>query len=573
MGRKVVIVGGVALGPKVGSRLKRIEPDAEITLLDKDKLISYGGCGIPYYIAGDIQEVSDLRTTMYHMLRNEEFFSNVKHFNVLTGKEVTSIDRKQQKVAFKDVDTDKQEELEYDKLVLATGSSPVHPPMPGHDLPGVYTVTDLHNAHTVKQSLTESNIESAVVVGGGAIGIEMAEALTDLWGIETTVVEMLDHVLPGALDPDLAKMFKNSLQENEVTVKTGTKLTQINGSKEQGVTSVQTSEGEIPCQLVIFSIGTRPNSGLAKEAGLSTGPNNAIQVDKRLKTSDPNIYAGGDCIELEHLMSGEYVNMPLGSLANRQGRIIANNISGKNEHFSGVVGNFCLKAFDMGIARAGLTVEQAREAGFNPESAMVTQSDRAHFYPTAKIMFIQLVADKDTRRVLGIQAMGENIDAVKARVDAVAALLPHNPNLEEISSLEVCYAPPFSSAMDIVNTAGNVLQNILDGIYVSVSPQEFLDDFFGQDCIVVDVRSPQRAKSGQKLYGEDRWINIPFSQLSEQYHQVPDNKKVFTYCNTGTTAFEAQLYLNLMGKRNVKTVQGCYGAISLLHPDFDPENP
>ena len=227
MGQKVVIVGGVALGPKVASRFKRLDPEAEITLLDKDKLISYGGCGIPYYIGGDIQEVSELRTTMYHMERNEEFFKNIKHFHALTGKEVKHINREEQKITYTDIQSGKQEELGYDKLVIATGSSPVLPPLPGHDLPGVYTVSDLHSAYSVKQLLTQNKVESAVVVGAGAIGIEMAEALTDLWGIETTVVEMLDNVLPGVLDPDLAKMLKNSLEENEVTIKTTSKLTQI----------------------------------------------------------------------------------------------------------------------------------------------------------------------------------------------------------------------------------------------------------------------------------------------------------------------------------------------------------
>lgn len=325
--------------------------------------------------------------------------------------------------------------------------------------------------------------------------------------------------------------------------------------------------------MVIFSIGTRPNSQLAEQAGLSLGPNKGIQVDARLRTTDPNIYAGGDCIEVRHLLSGEYVHMPLGSLANRQGRIIANNLAGKHEQFPGVVGNFCLKAFEMGMARAGLTVEQAKKSGFEPESAIVVQTDRAHFYPTSKFMYIQLVADKSTRRVLGIQAMGENIDAVKARVDAVAALLPHKADVEEISCMEVCYAPPFASAMDIVNTAGNVLQNVLDGVQQGVSPKQFLQDFKNKKAKVVDVRSPERAKSGQKLYGPETWMNIPLSQIPERYTEVPEDENVYVYCNTGTTAYEAQNYLRAMGKQNVKSVQGSYVVIKSLQPDFDPENP
>ncbi|MFP4049219.1 MAG: FAD-dependent oxidoreductase, partial [Desulfovermiculus sp.] len=378
MSKHVVIIGAVALGPKVASRLMRCAPETKVTVLDRDRLISYGGCGIPYFVGGDVSELSELRKTMYHMERNESFFKNVKHFHVLTGKEVISIDRRAKTITYQDVDSKEEERLEYDQLVLATGTTPVLPPLPGADLPGVFTVSNLHNAQAIKDKLAQGQIESAVVVGGGAIGLEMAEAFADLWGVETTVVEMMDQVLPAALGPDMAGLVHKTLEDNEVRVMCRTKVTEVVGDADSGVRAVRTSEGEIPCQAVIFSVGVRPNTKLAQDAGLTIGPFGGIAVNARLRTSDPNIYAGGDCIEQRHLISGENMIMPLGSLANRQGRVIANNIAGRNDQFPGVIGSFCVKVFDIGVARAGLTVSQAKQAGFDPEYALVVQPDRAH---------------------------------------------------------------------------------------------------------------------------------------------------------------------------------------------------
>ncbi len=569
MSTHVVIIGGVALGPKVASRLKRCAPDTNITLLDRDRLISYGGCGIPYYVGGDVQDIKELRKTMYHMERNEAFFKNVKHFTVLTGKEVISIDRKDKCVTYRDVDTGVEKDLSYDALVMATGTTPVLPPLPGADLPNVFTVSNLHHAQAIKDQLTQGGIESAVIVGAGAIGLEMAEAFADLWGVEATVVEMMDHALPTAIGPDMAGMVHRHLENNGVKVLSKTRVMEVLGDPQNGVTGVKTSAGDIPCQAVIFSVGVRPNSKLAADAGLTIGANGGIVVNARLRTSDPSIYAGGDCIEQRHLISGETLVMPLGSLANRQGRVIANNIAGKNDQFKGVIGNFCVKLFDIGVARAGLTVQQAQNAGFNPEYALVVQPDRAHFYPTSGIMILKLIADRKTRRVLGVEALGPNGDAVKARVDAIAALLPYAIGLEEISNLEVCYSPPFSAAMDIVNVAGNVLQNILDGLNRPIFPSELAEAFPEAGGVVLDVRAPDQAQPGKDKY-QDQWLNIPLEEVPSRVAEVPRDKPVYVYCNTGTRSYEVQRFLNAQGLENVLGVQGSYAVLKDVAPDFDP---
>ena len=569
MSKHVVIVGAVALGPKVASRLKRLDQNIHVTVLDRDRLISYGGCGIPYFVGGDVSDINELRKTMYHMERNEAFFKNVKHFDVFSGQEVLSIDRRNKSVTYRDVDSGEEQSLSYDELVLATGTTPVLPPLPGADLPGVFTVSNLHNAQAIKDKLAQGDISSAVIVGGGAIGLEMAEAFADLWGVETTVVEMLDHVLPASLGSDMAGLVHKTLEDNDVRVMAQTKVTEVIGDAQNGVQAVRTSAGEIPCQAVIFSVGVRPNSKLAQDAGLTTGPFGGIVVNARLRTSDPHIYAGGDCIEQRHLISGETLVMPLGSLANRQGRVIANNIAGFNDQFPGVVGNFCVKVFDIGVARAGLTVAQAKQAGFDPEYALVVQPDRAHFYPTANIMILKLIADRSTRRVLGIEALGPNGDAVKARVDAVASLLPYRVGLEEISNLEVCYSPPYSSAMDIVNVGANSLQNILDGLNQPIFPQELLANFPQQEGVVLDVRAPDQAKPGLDKYGQ-RWVNIPLEQIPERINELPKDIPIYVYCNTGTRSYEVQRYLNEMGWDKARGVQGAYAVLKDLDPDFDP---
>ena len=569
MSKHVVIVGAVALGPKVASRLKRLDQNIHVTVLDRDRLISYGGCGIPYFVGGDVSDINELRKTMYHMERNEAFFKNVKHFDVFSGQEVLSIDRRNKSVTYRDVDSGEEQSLSYDELVLATGTTPVLPPLPGADLPGVFTVSNLHHAQAIKDKLAQGDISSAVIVGGGAIGLEMAEAFADLWGVETTVVEMMDHVLPASLGSDMAGLVHKTLEDNDVRVMAQTKVTEVIGDAQNGVQAVRTSAGEIPCQAVIFSVGVRPNSKLAQDAGLTTGPFGGIVVNARLRTSDPHIYAGGDCIEQRHLISGETLVMPLGSLANRQGRVIANNIAGFNDQFPGVVGNFCVKVFDIGVARAGLTVAQAKQAGFDPEYALVVQPDRAHFYPTANIMILKLIADRSTRRVLGIEALGPNGDAVKARVDAVASLLPYRVGLEEISNLEVCYSPPYSSAMDIVNVGANSLQNILDGLNQPIFPQELLANFPQQEGVVLDVRAPDQAKPGLDKYGQ-RWVNIPLEQIPERINELPKDIPIYVYCNTGTRSYEVQRYLNEMGWDKARGVQGAYAVLKDLDPDFDP---
>ncbi len=569
MAKKIIIIGAVALGPKVACRLRRLDPEADITVIDRDSLISYGGCGIPYYIGGDITDIEELFSTTSHAIRDPEFFKTCKGIKIILRVEAMSIKRTEKQIVVRHLDEGTKETLDYDKLVIASGATPLRPPIPGADLPRVFTVSNLHSAKHIKEIITKGSVGKAVVIGAGAIGIEMAEALTDLWGVDTTLVEMADQVLPAALGQNIARMVENQLEKSEVRVMLASQVTRILGDPETGVTGVDINGTVLDCDLLVLSAGVRPNTKFASDAGLAIGRTGALIVDRNLRTTDPDIYAGGDCIEMRNLVSGENITMPLGSLANRQGRIIGNNIHGRASQFKGTVGTFCIKVFDLGAATAGLTVAQAKAAGFDPVHALVAQFDRAHFYPESKFMFIQLIADRSTRKILGVEAIGAQSDAVKARVDAIAPLLGAGLDVDDVCVLETGYAPPFASAMDVINNAGNVLDNILEGRNTPVDMLDFLELFRAQDIKVVDLRDPSEAAPFIEKHGK-KWINIPQAELRQRFEELPDDEDLYLLCGTGARSYESQVFLNQQGFNRIKNVQGGYAVLAMTDPGFIP---
>jgi NADPH-dependent 2,4-dienoyl-CoA reductase/sulfur reductase-like enzyme/rhodanese-related sulfurtransferase len=567
MAKRILIIGAVALGPKVACRLRRLDADAEITLIDRDNIISYGGCGIPYYVGGDINDLEELYTTTSHAVRDQSFFENVKGIKVITRVEALAIERAEKRVLVRFLDKDLEEFLYYDKLVIATGARAFRPPIPGAGLPRVFTVSDLHDAETMKSLMSQGKVGTAVVIGAGAIGLEISEALTDLWGIETTLIEMEDQILPTLLGKCIARVTAKELERNGVKLLLEEKVFAIEKSTTSEQLLVKTSKAALPADIVVIAAGVRPNTSLATEAGISVGMSGGIIVDRRLRTSDPDIYAGGDCVEIRNLVSGENMLMALGSLANRQGRIIATNISGGQSHFVGTVGTFCLKVFEFGIAKAGLTYRQAKETGFDPTYAVVAQADHAHFYPSSELLYISLLADKKSRKILGIEAAGKNGDAVKGRVDAVAALLKHGIDVDEICSLETAYAPPYASAMDVINNAGNALDNVLAGKNHPIDAADFLFEFAHKDIRVLDVRGEKEARPFLEKFGK-RWLNIPQDQLRSRVEEIPEDEPFFVLCDTGPRSYEAQVFLSAKGLNNTRQVQGGFAMIKLTDPDF-----
>ncbi len=546
MGKKVVVIGAVACGPKAACRAKRLDPSLEITLIDKDDLISYGGCGIPYYVSGDIPDENHLRETSFHMLRDEYFFENAKAIDrVLTRTLATEIDRRRKVVRVKRLDSGAEEEIPYDKLVLATGATPFVPPIPGRELSGVFTVSDLHKAIEIKERLARGEVERAVIIGGGPIGLEMAEAFADLWGVKTTVLEYFDQVLPRLIDKPLARMVEHHLREKGVEVVVNARVKEIRG-KDGRVSEVVEEKGIYPADIVIFATGVRPNVELAKKAGLLV--NMGIVVNDRMQTSDPDIYAGGDCVEIPHLVLGKRVVMPLGSLANREGRVIGDNLAGRPTRFPGTVGAFIMKCFDLAIGACGISLSVARAEGFEADYALNNQTERAHYFPGAEFIFVELVFDRRSRRVLGFQAVGPNTDGTLARIHAISSILPHRPTVEDLIGLELAYAPPYNSALDPIHDVAHTAENLLTGLLRQIDWDEALRRLGEGDpnTVFVDTRHPREAEPLVKKY-PGRWIHVEYDKVRREMEKIPRDKDVILICNSSRRAYEAQRWLSAAG--------------------------
>ena len=573
-GEKIVIVGGVAAGPKAACRVKRLMQDAEVTIIDEDSLISYGGCGIPYYVSGDVSDEAELRSTSFHMVRNESFFRDAKGVETLTRTRVLSIDRKKKVVQVEQVENGVKQEIGYDKLMLATGSRPFVLPIPGVDLDGVFTISNLHKAIEIKKRIAGGKVSRAVVIGGGAIGIEMAEALTDLWGVETTLIEFMNQVLPRIVDFPMAAMLVHHLREKGVTVHLGEGAAEILGMDGK-VTGVRTAARTLDADLVIMAAGVRPRSELARDAGLQISPMGAIVVNERMQTSDPFIYAGGDCVEVRHLVSGKKFYAPLGSLANKEGRVAGDNMAGIPSVFKGAVGSFIMKAFDVCIGATGLSLDVAMAEGYDADVALTAPSDRAHFFPSEAIVVLQMVFDRRTRRVLGLQGFGPMGDGISARIDAAAALISTGATVDDFGILEMAYAPPFSSAIDSINAAAYVADNICDGRLRKIPMAAFLtwmQDFSTQPAwVALDIRHPKEVGPFVEKFGEKRWLAIPYNEVRARYRELPVDKTLIILCDAGTRSFEIQSFLRSVGWEKSLVLSGGFNVVRRIGVDWYPE--
>lgn len=572
MSKKIVIIGAVAAGPKAACRLKRLQPDWEITLVDQDSLISYGGCGIPYYVSGDVSDESELRATSFHVVRDPAFFNNAKGVQVMTRTRALAIDRQRKTVRVENLDTGEQDNLAYDHLMLATGARPFTLPIPGADLDGVFTIADLHKAIEIRKRISQGKVSRAVVIGGGAIGIEMAEALTDLWGIETSLLELEPQLLPCIVDWPFAAMLKQHLLEKNVSVYTGESAMQLIDDGQGKVIGVQTGLRRLEADLVIMAVGVRPRSELAREAGLAVTPWGGIKVNQRLQTTDPDIYAAGDCIATTSLVTGRDTYAPLGSLANREGRVVADNMAGIPTMFKGVCGSFIMKAFDRCIAATGISYEAAQFEGFDADYALTSPPDRAHFFPEQAVVILQLVFDRRSRRVLGLQAFGMMNDSISARVDAAAALIAKGGTIEDFATVEMAYAPPFSSAIDSINAAAYVAENLCDHRLRRIDLNHFLgwvNDMDSEpDWAILDIRHPLEAAPYVEKYGADKWVALQYEQVRARFGELPTGKTWIIVCNAGTRSYEVQVFLDYLGKNDSMVLCGGLNVISRLGVDW-----
>jgi NADPH-dependent 2,4-dienoyl-CoA reductase/sulfur reductase-like enzyme/rhodanese-related sulfurtransferase len=557
MPKRIVIVGGVACGPKAAARARRIDPDAQITIIEKGELLSYAGCGIPYFLSGDVKDVKGLMETPIGIVRDTVFFKNVKDITVLNRTLAESIDRKKKTVRTVNIADGSHSEIPYDKLVLATGGAPFIPNIPGRDsVNNVFTLCSqacVEDAVKIDQAISEEKLKNAVVIGGGLIGLEVTESLVRR-GLSVTIIEMMDRILPGLFDAEMSAYLTRHLTEKGVTVMTGTKVAQITGDGQGNVDSVMTDRGPIAADFVLVAVGVKPNTTLAGDSGLEIGQLGGILIDEEMKTSDPDIYAGGDCVEQVGLVHGKRVNIPMGSTANKHGRVIGTNVAGGNEIFKGVCGTAIVKVFDYTAAATGLSEIAARKAGFDVQTILSPAPDKAHFYPGAKTIVIKLVADTKSRKLLGAQIIGPG-DADK-RIDVAAVALGFGATVDQVAGFDLGYAPPYSSAMDNIITAANIMRNKLDGVAKSVTPAQVMEKIKrDEDCVLLDVRTPGELTADGRL-PSGKVVNIPLGKLRNLADTLPKDKEIITYCKISLRGYEAAKILEGLGFNDVKFMDG-----------------
>lgn len=544
---RVVVIGGVAAGPKTASKIVRLRPDADVTILEKGEFLSYAGCGLPYYVSGQVKDQRELMATPVGVVRDSVFFRKVKNVHVLNHTEAFAIDRENKLVRFRDNASDQDSSIPYDKLMLATGATPVVPPLPGVELPNVFTLHGVHDAVGVREMLSAHHALDVVIVGGGLIGLEMTEALVES-GCRVTVVEMLPQILP-MLDWEMARQVEQHLESHGVRVMSETRVLGFEGNG--AVQRVRTDRGELAANMVILSVGVRPNVALAANAGLKLGSTGAIAVNDRMQTSDPDIYAAGDCVENRNLVTGKPCFVPLGSTANKQGRVAAINICGGYDSFPGVLGSTVCKVFDFCVGRTGVSETEARRDGLDVETVLSPAPDKAHYMPAAKTLMMKLVVERGTRKLLGAQTVGPG-DGSK-RIDVAAMALTAGMTVDQLDKVDLCYAPPFAPAMDNLITAADVARNKLDGQMDGIAPMEVYAKLQrGEDFILLDVRSPEEYAEVQ-LPGT---VNIPLGALRQRLDELDPEKEIVAFCKISLRGYEAALILKAAGFGRVRVLDG-----------------
>ena len=544
---RVVIVGGVAAGPKAAAKIIRLLPNAEVTIVEKGQLLSYAGCGLPYYVSGVIEDPKELMSTPVGVVRDAVFFQQFKSVRVMNQTEAMAIDRENRRLKVRDLVDQRESWLDYDKLVLATGASPIIPPVPNVDLPNIFTLHGVRDAEGLKAALSTRKARDVVIVGAGLIGVEFTESLVKI-GCRVTLVEKQPQIL-GLLDWEMAKLVEHHMESQGVKVLTGTTVQSFQGDK--CVSAVVTDQGTLPADLVVLAGGVRPNVQLAIDAGLKIGPTGGIRVDSTMQTSDANIYAAGDCVESVDLITGEPCYVPLGSTANKQGRVAAVNIAGGASHFPGVLGTTVCRVFDYCVARTGLTETEARRHGYDVVTVSAPAPDKEHFVPDAAMLLLKLVVDRSTRLLLGAQGTGPG--AADKRIDVAAMAITAGMTVDQLANADLCYAPPYSPAMDNLITAANVAANKLDGHMRGISAAEVNSMLQrGDDFVFLDVRTPaehERVRLPQAQL-------IPLGSLRGRLGEIPKDKRIVVFCNISLRGYEAALVLRAAGCRDCLVLDG-----------------
>lgn len=524
---KTVIIGGVAGGASAAARLRRLDEKAEIIILERGGYVSFANCGLPYYIGGVITDKTSLT------LQTPESFRARFNIDVRVLNEAVAINADKKTVTVRDIKTGRTYDEAYDSLILSPGAEPVRPPLPGAEGENVFTLRNIPDTYKIKAYIEEKKPRTAVVVGGGYIGVEMAENLSEA-GLEVSIVELSDHLI-APLDFDMAADVHRYIKEKGIRLYLNNGVTAIEGNR------VITGKGEIDAELVLLSVGVRPETVLAKACGIKLNGRGCIVTDDGMRTNIPDIYAVGDAVEVSDFVTGNPAFVPLAGPANKQGRIAADNIAGGDSRYTGTQGSSVLKLFDMTVATTGLNEKAAAAAGIDYDKTYIYSAPHASYYPGGTNMSVKALWDRKSLKLIGAQIVG--FEGVDKRMDVLASAIRFGAKVTDLCSLELCYAPPFGSAKDPVNMLGFTAENIVTGK---------LRQFFWHDVAslprdgsvtLLDVRTEAEVKGGSI----DGFVNIPLDSLRERISEVPAEKPVYVHCHSGLRSYIASRILTGLG--------------------------
>lgn len=521
---KVVIVGGVAGGATAAARLRRLDEKTEIVVFERSHYISYANCGLPYYIGGVIEDQNDLT------LQTPERFDDRFRVKMNIRHEVLAIHPDEKTVEVKNLETNEVFRESYDKLILAPGAKPLMPRLEGMDLDEIFTLRTVEDTLKIKDYIQHHNLRSVVIAGGGFIGLELAENLKEL-GLSVTVVQLLKQVMT-PFDADMAALIQNELRLHGVQLKLGSSVEGFRKTK-QGIDVLLKDEPALHADLGIIAIGVMPDTKLAQDAGLKLGIKNSIVVDDQMRTSIPDIYAVGDAVQVQHYITHQDALISLAGPANKQGRIVADVICGKNSHYKGSLGSSVIKVFNLTAATTGLNVTSAKQMGLDVDYVVLSPMSHAGYYPGAKTMVVKVVFEKETYRLLGAQIIG--YEGVDKRIDVLATATFNQMRATDLKDLDLAYAPPYSSAKDPVNLAGFIIENIEEGQL----KQWYLDDMdrVRNDSTItrLDVRTQEEYNAGHV----DGFVHIPVDELRDRLEELDRSKPVYVMCQSGLRSYIA----------------------------------
>lgn len=531
---KVLIIGGVAAGTKAAAKLKREDYSMEVTIITKGSDISYAGCGLPYYVGDVIHKKEQL------IVNTPESFEKLTGVRVITNTEAVKVRREEKLVEAVHTETGETVTYPYDKLVIATGASPIRPSMEGIDLEGIYFMRTPQDAISLRERLEKKDVKRAVVVGGGFIGLEVAENLASQ-GIRVSVIDLADHVLPG-FDPEMAEYVENYLADQGIMTFTGTKLEGFVG--EGKLEKVKTSRKAMKADIAVLSIGIRANTDFLEGSGIALMPNRTIKVNAYMQTNDEDIYAAGDCAMVTNRITGQEAWSPMGSSANMEGRLLAENITGKKKAYPGVLGTAVCKLPGLNVGRTGLTVSQAEAAGYDPVSVLTVVDDKAHYYPEAGTFIVKMIADRTSDRFLGLQVLGKG--AVDKMTDIAVTALTMKATLQDLENMDLAYAPPFSTAIHPFVHTVNVLRNKLSGSFETFTPQEY-ENGEAEAYRMIDAALQPSLPGAEYLDLEK--VTGPVEGLDKK-------EKLLLVCAKGKRAYMLQNRLKQFGYTQTKVLEG-----------------